>query len=962
MLVFSTWPDVQVGHTLTQSSHTRSDDDVHQQLIELSVGATVVLQAVAPSDWERITGFVQHFMPSFSFSLPDISPDQWMRSVRRFKPKAARGADGYAKQDLLHMSPVHITWLLQLLNGIEIGSYEWPRQLQEGLVLALAKCPDAHAAGSYRPIVLLSIIYRCWSSLRSRQLLRMLEPYIHGDALGFLPGREAAQSWLQVQSCVELAVQSGQTLSGLAVDLIKAFNNIHRPQWFMLARHVGLPMRILAPWEQFLSSFTRRFQVNNHLSATLTSDVGFAEGDPLSVLAMAVLDWALHVYQQNFAPIARTLSFVDNLSIISKITNNLVWAYFTLRAFLELWGLEIDSDKSYVWSTTSASRAFLKPLGLTMVGDVSELGGSLTFGSAARVRIFLARGARLERRWSRLRQSRAPLSQKLASLPMVFWPAALHGALGCVFAESHLHQLRKKAVSVTGLRCGGSNPLLRLSLAEPMTADPGFFHLRTCVMDFRRLCSKSPDLLVLWRSYMLRFDGRKLPGPFFKLVDLFSTIGWCILEPPCFLDHDGLEHDLMRLPNKAIDLLLRDAWLQHVAQQVQHRGTMTDLQGLDYGLTMLDRKTMTPQDLGKTMALQSGSFISDWVHSKFDKTKEPLCPVCNVPNTLRHWTHCPMFAGLHEVHLGDRAWIANAPDCTVHHLLVPRSPFALELKHYFMGIEDTTRLQSLLDGSWHFIGPDIENHDLWQQAAELIDCLPPDCFFVHWIPSHLDTSLCETTWEEWAAEWNDVADRIAVQVNQQRDARYQRLKHDALVRHELWTQRLRTLRHFFFAVSEKKRESADVLDLTVSDIYDWTSMGLTDAFSDEVPISWRVQLSSELTQLKYPSAFVFQLFELAFSLEVESDAFAAVTFLEFTIWCIIEQETPFPFWNPDTSNWELRFLIRGIQKPEIGIHLPCDGLAFCTSSAVKERLAVFCVQIAGQSGFRKTADLAKPFG
>eukprot|EP00435_Cladocopium_sp_Y103_P032036 s2378_g8.t1 len=322
MLVFSSWPDVQVGHTLTQSTHTRSDDDVHQKLIELWQPRWQQLQAVDPSDWERISGFVQHFMPSFSFCLPDITPAQWMKTVRRFKPKAARGADGYAKLDLLHMSPVHVTWLLQLLNGIELGTFDWPRQLQEGLVLALAKCQDAHAAGSYRPIVLLSIIYRCWGSLRSRQLLRMLEPYIRGDALGFLPAQEAAQSWLQVQSCVELALQSGQALSGLAVDLIKAFNNIRRPQRFLLARHLGLPERLLEPWERFPSSFTRRFQVNNHLSSSLTSDVGFAEGDPLSVSTMAVLDWASHVYQQNFAPIARSLSFVDNIAIVSKIINN----------------------------------------------------------------------------------------------------------------------------------------------------------------------------------------------------------------------------------------------------------------------------------------------------------------------------------------------------------------------------------------------------------------------------------------------------------------------------------------------------------------------------------------------------------------------------------------------------------------------------------------------------------------
>ena len=102
------------------------------------------------------------------------------------------------------------------------------------------------------------------------------------------------------------------------------------------------------------------------------------------------------------------------------------------------------------------------------------IGGSLTFSAATRVRIFLARGAKLERKWTRLRISKAPLAQKLVSLPTVFWSAGLHGALCCIFAESHIHQLRKKAVAALWAKVGGPNPLLRLSLAKPSTADPGF--------------------------------------------------------------------------------------------------------------------------------------------------------------------------------------------------------------------------------------------------------------------------------------------------------------------------------------------------------------------------------------------------------------------------------------------------------------------------------------------------------
>ena len=113
-------------------------------------------------------------------------------------------------------------------------------------------------------------------------------------------------------------------------------------------------------------------------------------------------------------------------------------------------------------------------------------------------------------RWQRLKISRAPLRQKLHCLAAVFWPAALHGALGCVFSEVHIHNLRKKAVSHTQTRRGGANSLLRLTFSAPMTADPGYYQLRTCVMDFRRICGKSTDIEQMWRFYTHRFTGRTI--------------------------------------------------------------------------------------------------------------------------------------------------------------------------------------------------------------------------------------------------------------------------------------------------------------------------------------------------------------------------------------------------------------------------------------------------------------------
>ena len=108
-----------------------------------------------------------------------------------------------------------------------------------------------------------------------------------------------------------MILQTGQALANMAINFIKVFNNIKSPQWFKLTQHLKLPKRILKPWQRFFSFFTRRFQVHNHLNEPLKSDVRFTEGNPLSMPAMVIFDWALHVYQVQYAPLTRTMLFVN---------------------------------------------------------------------------------------------------------------------------------------------------------------------------------------------------------------------------------------------------------------------------------------------------------------------------------------------------------------------------------------------------------------------------------------------------------------------------------------------------------------------------------------------------------------------------------------------------------------------------------------------------------------------------
>ena len=134
---------------------------------------------------------------------------------------------------------------------------------------------------SLDPIVLLSIIYRCWASLRARQMLQQIEPFIHADAHVFFYHHVSQHKHgCKYKRQLKLHFNPRLPLAGIGTDFVKAFNCIQRkPLWF-LADVLGIPDGLLGPWQEFAAKFTRRFLVCNQVSDPVLSSQGFAEGCP----------------------------------------------------------------------------------------------------------------------------------------------------------------------------------------------------------------------------------------------------------------------------------------------------------------------------------------------------------------------------------------------------------------------------------------------------------------------------------------------------------------------------------------------------------------------------------------------------------------------------------------------------------------------------------------------------------
>ena len=613
--------------------------------------------------------------------------------MKRYKDYAARGPDAWCKADLVHMPDAAVSTLLTKLHQIEQGHTVWPPQILIGFVCSLLKPGGRTDASAYRPIVLVSLIYRVWAGIRSRQILRQLAPLLPPDCLGFVPGRETTEYWYHIQTQIELCCQGAYDLYGMSCDVIKAYNNLPRLPIARMASHIGLPEHITRPWFAFANGLCRHFLVRDCLSCGVMSSSGFAEGCPLSPVAMVLTDLSLSLYNRAFAPAVQSISYVDNWSCLAHQVGALATGINTTRTFCDSLSLELDPQKTYVWSAGTAGKRDLAALGIPVLDSTRELGGTLAFGSRVRNAAVAARCRSLDPLWSRLRRLPAPITYKTSVLPSKFWASALHGIAGVPIGDGLLSSLRTAAVRALHANSAGTSPMLRLSLSGVFEADPGFWQAWVCIRDLRRMLRKLPGLLGRWRTFQAHFDGRLFQGPFSKLLQVFGHLGWHLLTPPLITDREGLRHCLISAaPQLLYQLAVRD-WLAYVADNNRHRKTMLDLVGLEPSLALLDRSQLSLLDTSRTLALQSGAFLTSASHAKYDASQTGVCSICHVLDTVQHRVcQCPRFQ---EARQGCE-WISqdwhHMPVCLSHHLLPPAIPELQQLRILLHELPDETAL------------------------------------------------------------------------------------------------------------------------------------------------------------------------------------------------------------------------------------------------------------------------------
>lgn len=259
---FTTPHGLLPGMKISQRTPVGSEQEVFQRFATEWMQRWNRHQNMSPERWHHINRFSAATFPTRSFQLPAIDDEMWEDAVQAKPKRSAAGLDGVQRDDLHMLSPQGKADMIQFIDQCETEG-EWPCAMCHGAVHSLQKVADATHASQFRPITILSLCYRVWSSIRGRQIMDQLTPYLPSGLMGNVAGRSSVAMWYRLQAMVEDHQLSGDSLSGASVDIVKCFNTLPRQPLLLAALRLGVPEQVLKPWAYMLGNLARHFVVQS---------------------------------------------------------------------------------------------------------------------------------------------------------------------------------------------------------------------------------------------------------------------------------------------------------------------------------------------------------------------------------------------------------------------------------------------------------------------------------------------------------------------------------------------------------------------------------------------------------------------------------------------------------------------------------------------------------------------------
>ena len=222
------------------------------------------------------------------FITQEITRAEIDRAISRLKTNKVPGGDGlpaeWYKIFRNSLTPI----LLKCFNHVLKGG-ETPASWKQAIISVIPKAgKEKTECSSYRPISVLNIDYRLFTSIIAIRLENIIPDLIELDQTGFIKNRHTQDNVRRALHLIDNVCKSKSKFLAISLDAEKAFDSVRWEFLYLVLERFGFNDKVVGCLKSIYHLPTVRIKINSNLSGVVTLERGCRQGCPLSPTLFAL--------------------------------------------------------------------------------------------------------------------------------------------------------------------------------------------------------------------------------------------------------------------------------------------------------------------------------------------------------------------------------------------------------------------------------------------------------------------------------------------------------------------------------------------------------------------------------------------------------------------------------------------------------------------------------------------------
>ena len=298
-------------------------------------------------------------------SISDTKNQEYLFSTEEIKDlltqksSTAPGIDKITFDAYKFLAKHHKNTVFQRLEILYQGCYHLsmiPQQWEEGKTILLPKQDSHLSLDNWRPITLLTTMYKGYTSLLNKKITKSLEDFqlLPWNQFGFRKNHNTSLPILSLIKMISDAKSDNHPLCVAYYDFRKAFDSIHHGNLLKIMRKMKFSQKTIASIQFILENSTTRLKTAYGETEIVRLQRGVKQGDPLSPTLFAICLVPLSFQMNSETSYLNHMLFADDLVTITKKLSDYTTLSSKLQIYIPHLTLELNLKKS-------ATTSFLMP-------------------------------------------------------------------------------------------------------------------------------------------------------------------------------------------------------------------------------------------------------------------------------------------------------------------------------------------------------------------------------------------------------------------------------------------------------------------------------------------------------------------------------------------------------------------------------------------------------------------------